>query len=60
MKTLEFTICKDTQNADPSKVAYWVYEEVISVTKRTKYVVIFMAGCSAFIPIPWIVNIKEL
>ena len=60
MKNIEFTICRDPKNYDPEGVEYWVYEEVIRVEQRTKYVVIFMADRSAFIPLPWIVKVKEL
>ena len=60
MSALEFTIRRDPESHGPEGVEYWVYEEVIGATKQGEYVVIKMQDRSAFIPLPWVVEIKEL
>ena len=60
MNTVEFTIRRDPTDTDPEGVEYWVYEEVIGATQQGEYIVIRMQDRSAFIPTPWVVNVREL
>ena len=60
MSTIEFTIQRDPEKEGLDAVEYWVYEEVIGARQQGNYIIISMQDRSAFIPVPWIVSVKEL
>jgi len=60
MTTLEFTIRRNPKIPDPEGVEYWVYEEVEGARQQGNYFIITMSDRSAFIPMVWVVSIKEI
>ena len=60
MNTIEFTIQRNPKNQTPEGLEYWVYEEIVGVREQGDYIIIAMQDRSAFIPKPWVVNIREL
>ena len=57
---LEATIIPPS-GVDPNDdIEYWVYEEVQAAKQKGNYVVITMADRSAFVPTPWIVQVREI
>tara|TARA_A100001515_G_scaffold100129_1_gene80971 strand:+ start:601 stop:783 length:183 start_codon:yes stop_codon:yes gene_type:complete len=60
VSTIEFTIQRDPKNDTPDGIEYWVYDEILGLREQGDYIIVSMLDRSAFIPKPWIVNVKEL
>jgi len=60
MTTLEFTIRRDPEILDSEGIEYWVYEEVEGARQQGNYIIITMPDRSAFVPMSWVVAVKEI
>jgi len=60
MTAIQFTIRRDPKDASDDSVEYWVYEGVLGVSQREKYIVIRTVDRSAFIPEWWVTEVKEI